>query len=140
VDAMTGQIAFPSTSSNSAVGSHDKAPCATLSPPLILPSIVTNNLTEKQGKKTNPNPISPADDVEDSKFTDGVQLIQEDELVLKDTTRAVLNVSGNHEVGTSKAEVNIMEERKPNLISDGQQVVSYNQKYRTRIWGNHFKH
>jgi hypothetical protein len=97
-------------------------------------------LTEKQGKKTNPNPISPADDGEDSKFTDGAQLIQEDELMLKDATRSVLNVSENHKVGISRAEVNIMEERKPNLISDGQQVVRYNQKYRTRIWGNHFEH
>lgn len=124
--AMTGQISFPSSSSHAAVGSHDTA--AALSPPLILSSNGTNNLTENQSKKTHPNPISPADDGEDPKFTDGAQLIEENELVLKDSARNVLNVSENHEVGTSRAEATIIEEPQSDLFSDGLHVVRCNPK------------
>lgn len=135
--AMTGQISIPSSSSHAAVGSHDTA--AALSPPLILSTNGNNNLTENQSKKNHPNPISPADDSEDPKFTDTAQLIQENELVLKDSARNVLNVSENLEVGRSRTEATIIEEPKTNLFSDGLHEVRCNPKTcRTSTWGKPF--
>lgn len=118
---MTGPVTV--SSSCPKIGSNDEAQRATLSPPLILTSNGHSDLTEKPSSKSNPNPISPADDEDDddAKFVKGTNLTQENEQALKDMTRNVLNASENY--GVEKFGVTADVEPKPNFILDGQEVV-----------------